>query len=190
MRLATTRGTNALLERRGARLVHFTTAGFEDSSPSRPAAPGSVRAEHPASEPLPDETVGLPGRLAADGSVIESLDLDATAARVADLRTRGFECASIALLHAQRDPRHEELVEALLRDAGFAHVARSSALSPFQGLLRRSQTAATDAYLGPCVADYLRAVQDGLGETGATLHCMTSAGGSSRPGTAGPWTAC
>jgi len=178
MRLATTRGTNALLERRGARLVHFTTAGFEDllaiGDQRRPDL-FALNIRRP--EPLPDETVGLPGRLAADGSVIESLDLDATAARVADLRTRGFECASIALLHAQRDPRHEELVEALLREAGFAHVARSSALSPFQGLLRRSQTAATDAYLGPCVADYLRAVQDGLGETGATLHCMTSAGG-------------
>jgi 5-oxoprolinase (ATP-hydrolysing) len=178
MRLATTRGTNALLEGRGARLVHLTTAGFEDllaiGDQRRPDL-FALNIQRP--EPLPDEIVGLSGRLAADGSVVEPLDLEAATASVADLRNRGFDCASIALLHAQRDPRHEELVEALLRDAGFAHVARSSALSPFQGLLRRSQTAATDAYLGPCVADYLRAVEDGLGGTGATLHVMTSAGG-------------
>ena len=104
--------------------------------------------------------VGVSERLAADGTVVEPIDRGAAVAgRLAELRERGFDCASVTLLHAQRNPRHEELVEALLREAGFAYVARSSALSPFQGLLRRSQTAATDAYLGPCIADYLRAVR-------------------------------
>ena len=178
MRLATTRGTNALLERRGARTVHLTTAGFEDllaiGDQRRPDL-FALRIE--PTDPLPEEVVGLPERLAADGAVVQALDLDAAAAAIGDLRGRGFCCASVALLHAQRDPRHEELVAALLRDAGFDYVARSSALSPFQGLLRRSQTAAADAYLGPPVADYLRAVQDGLGRAGASLHVMTSAGG-------------
>jgi 5-oxoprolinase (ATP-hydrolysing) len=178
MRLATTRGTNALLERRGARLVHFTTAGFEDllaiGDQRRPDL-FALRIERPS--PLPEEIVGLPGRLAADGLVVEPLDLAAVAATAAELRRRGFDCASISLLHAQRNPLHEELVERVLRDAGFGYVARSSGLSPFQGLLRRSQTAVTDAFLGPCVADYLRAVHNGLGAGGATLHVMTSAGG-------------
>jgi 5-oxoprolinase (ATP-hydrolysing) len=178
MRLATTRSTNALLERRGARIAHLTTAGFEDllaiGDQRRPNL-FALHIERPA--PLPETIVGLSERLAADGSVIEDLDLDAAAARIAGLRAQGYECASVALLHAQRNPRHEELVEAFLREAGFAYVARSSALSPFQGLLRRSQTAAADAYLGPCVADYLQAVQEGLGGPGARLHVMTSAGG-------------
>jgi N-methylhydantoinase A/oxoprolinase/acetone carboxylase beta subunit len=51
------------------------------------------------------------------------------------------------------------------------------ALSPFQGLLRRSQTSATDAYLGPVISGYLQAVQDELGDKGASLLVMTSAGG-------------
>jgi 5-oxoprolinase (ATP-hydrolysing) len=178
MRLATTRGTNALLERRGARIAHLTTAGFEDllaiGDQRRPDL-FALHIERPA--PLPETIVGLSERLAADGSVVEALNLDKVAAKIAGLRCQGFECASVALLHAQRNPRHEEHVEALLREAGFAYVARSSALSPFQGLLRRSQTAAADAYLGPCIADYLQAVQDGLGGPGARLHVMTSAGG-------------
>ncbi len=178
MRLGTTRGTNALLERRGARTVHLTTAGFEDllaiGDQRRPDL-FALRIERP--EPLPELIVGVRGRLAADGSVIETPDRDAVARIIADLRVQGFDCASIALLHGQRDPRHEELIEALLREAGFAYVARSSALSPFQGLLRRSQTAVTDAYLGPVIAGYLRAVQRGLGGESASLHVMTSAGG-------------
>jgi 5-oxoprolinase (ATP-hydrolysing) len=178
MRLATTRGTNALLERRGVRIAHLTTAGFEDllaiGDQRRPDL-FALHIERPA--PLPETIVGLSERLAADGSVVEALDLDEVAAKIADLRGQGFECASVALLHAQRNPCHEEHVQELLREAGFAYVARSSALSPFQGLLRRSQTAAADAYLGPCVADYLQAVRDGLGGPGARLHVMTSTGG-------------
>jgi len=178
MRLATTRGTNALLERRGARAAHFTTAGFEDllaiSDQRRPHL-FTLRVERPA--PLPEEIVGVPGRLAADGSVLEPLDVDAVAPRVAALRARGYTCASIALLHGHRNPEHEELLERLLLDAGFTFVARSSALCPVQGLLRRSQTVATDAYLGPVIAEYLGAVRRGLGTGRATLHVMTSAGG-------------
>jgi 5-oxoprolinase (ATP-hydrolysing) len=178
MRLATTTGTNALLERRGARTVHLTTAGFEDllaiGDQRRPEL-FALHIQRP--EPLPEEIVGVRERLAADGSVIEVLDRAAMESIIAELRGRGFDCASIALLHGQRDSRHEELLETLLRDAGFAHVARSSVLSPFQGLLRRSQTSTTDAYLGPIISDYLRAVRDGLGVGDAALHVMTSAGG-------------
>jgi 5-oxoprolinase (ATP-hydrolysing) len=178
MRLATTRGTNALLERRGARIAHLTTAGFEDLlAIGDHRRPDLVVLHLARPAPLPETIVVLSERLAADGSVVEALDLDEVAAKIADLRGQGFECASVALLHAQRNPCHEEHVQELLREAGFAYVARSSALSPFQGLLRRSQTAAADAYLGPCVADYLQAVRDGLGGPGARLHVMTSAGG-------------
>jgi 5-oxoprolinase (ATP-hydrolysing) len=178
MRLGTTTGTNALLERRGARTVHLTTAGFEDllaiGDQRRPEL-FALHIERP--DPLPEEIVGIRERLAADGSEVEALESDAVRSTVAELRRRGFDCASIALLHGQRDSRHEEILEALLRDAGFEHVARSSALSPFQGLLRRSHTSATDAYLGPVISDYLRAVRRGLGGDDASLHVMTSAGG-------------
>ena len=116
MRLATTRGTNALLERRGARTVHFITAGFEDllaiGDQRRPDL-FALHIERPA--PLPEEIVGVHGRLAADGLVIEGLDRDTVAAKIAALRTQGFDCASIALLHGHRNTSHEELLERLLR---------------------------------------------------------------------------
>jgi len=177
MRLATTRGTNALLERAGARAAHFITAGFEDllaiGDQRRPDL-FALAIEKP--EPLPDTIVGVRERLAADGSVIEPLDREALAPVIADLRERGVACASIALLHGHRNPVHEESLEEMLAEAGFEYVARSSALSPFQGLLRRSVTCAVDAYLGPVIADYLRAVERGLGG-GSQLYVMTSAGG-------------
>jgi len=134
MRLATTRGTNALLERRGARLVHLTTAGFEDllaiGDQRRPDL-FALRIERPA--PLPEAIVGLSERLAADGSGGRASRRCRRCCHGRRAAPPRFDCASITLLHAQRNPRHEELVEALLRAAGFGYVARSSALSPFQG---------------------------------------------------------
>ena len=178
MRLATTRGTNALLERRGARTAHFITTGFEDllviGGQQRPDL-FALHIERPA--PLPEIVVGVRGRLAADGTVIEDFDRRAAANEIDRLLDSGIRCGSIALLHGHRNPEHEVELEEMLLDAGFQYVARSSKLSPFQGLLRRSQTVAADAYLGPVISDYLRAVERGLGSGKTSLHVMTSAGG-------------
>jgi 5-oxoprolinase (ATP-hydrolysing) len=184
MRLATTRGTNALLERRGARTVHFTTEGFEDllriGDQHRPDL-FALHIERPA--PLPEEIVGVRERLACDGRVLVALDREAVQHRIHEARARGFRCASVTLLHSHRNPAHELELEEMLLAAGFEDVARSSALSPFQGLLRRSQTSAADAYLGPVISDYLEAVDRGLGPLRRSLHVMTSAGGLVTPET-------
>jgi len=177
MRLATTRGTNALLERRGAPVAHFITAGFEDLLEIGGQQRPDLFALHiEKAEPLPELVVGVRERLAADGSVIEPLDRENLVATITAVRERGISCASITLLHGHRNPVHEEMLEEMLVEAGFEYVARSSSLSPFQGLLRRSVTCTVDAYLGPVVSDYLRAVERDLGD-GSGLHIMTSAGG-------------
>ena len=178
MRLATTRGTNALLERRGARMAHFITAGFEDLLDIGGQQRPDLFALHiEKAKSLPELVVGVAERLAADGSVIEPLDRETLAAKITELRDRGIACASITLLHGHRNPVHEKQLEEMLVDAGFEYVARSSTLSPFQGLLRRSETCTVDAYLGPVISEYLRAVEEGLGADTSDLHVMTSAGG-------------
>jgi len=178
LRLATTRGTNALLERRGSRMVHFITAGFEDllriGGQQRP----DLFALHiEKAEPLPELVIGVQERLAADGAVIESLDRQTLALKIAELREKGIACASITLLHGHRNPVHEIQLEEMLVAAGFEYIARSSVLSPFQGLLRRSETCTVDAYLGPVISEYLHGVKKGLGGDTSDLHVMTSAGG-------------
>ncbi|MCG6948411.1 MAG: hydantoinase B/oxoprolinase family protein, partial [Acidobacteria bacterium] len=178
MRLATTRGTNALLERAGARVAHFITAGFEDllkiGDQRRPDL-FALHIEKPS--PLPEIVIGVHERLAADGSVIEEMDRASLTPIVANLLEQGISCASITLLHGHRNPVHEQELEQILAEAGFGYVARSSALSPFQGLLRRSETCTVDAYLGPVISDYLLAVGNGLGGRESRLQVMTSAGG-------------
>jgi 5-oxoprolinase (ATP-hydrolysing) len=179
MRLATTRGTNALLERKGARTVLFITRGFADllriGTQQRPDL-FALRIEKPA--PLYDAVVEVPERLAADGSVLLSLDdaaLDSLSTEAARLLAEGFEAAAVAFLHSYRNPAHEQAVGALLRRAGFRHVALSASLAPLIKILPRAETAVVDAYLSKPIAGYLERVATAL--PAGALHVMTSAGG-------------
>jgi 5-oxoprolinase (ATP-hydrolysing) len=176
MRLGTTLGTNALLERRGARIALFITRGFADllriGDQQRPDL-FALAVRKP--EPLHAAVVEVPERLAANGSVILPLDLDAVEERAAALRDDGFESAAVALMHAYRNPAHELAIEDLLLRLGFRHVSRSSELAPAIKIVARAETAVVNAYLAPRLAEYLAHVREPL-ESGR-VQVMTSAGG-------------
>jgi 5-oxoprolinase (ATP-hydrolysing) len=176
MRLATTLGTNALLQRAGAPTALFITEGFGDllliGTQQRPDL-FSLEARKPA--PLYDEVIEVPERLAADGSVLKKLDTDAVGKMAADLVERGITVAAVALLHSYRDHRHEIDLKKMLLGAGFKHVSCSSELAPLIKLLPRAETAVVDAYLSPLIRNYLERVGSRLPERG--LLVMTSAGG-------------
>ncbi|HEX2191227.1 MAG TPA: hydantoinase/oxoprolinase family protein, partial [Longimicrobiaceae bacterium] len=180
MRLATTRGTNALLERRGAPTALFITRGFGDlleiGTQQRPEL-FALRVRKPP--PLYARVVEVPERRAADGRVLVPLDAAALAPAAEALLHEGVRVAAVALMHAFRDPAHEHAVRDLLLGAGFEAVSCSSDLAPFIRILPRAETAVVDAYLGPVLSGYLGGVRGALG--GGRLHVMTSAGGLARP---------
>jgi 5-oxoprolinase (ATP-hydrolysing) len=179
MRLATTRGTNALLERKGAPTALFITRGFRDLLRiGTQQRPDLFALEIVKPEPLYREVVEVPERLAADGSVLVPLDLEALGAEVARLLAEGIESAAVALLHSYRNPAHERALGAFLRERGFPSVSLSSHLAPLIKILPRAETAVVDAYLSPILDRYFSRVAGAVG-TGprCSLHGMTSAGG-------------
>ena len=176
MRLATTRGTNALLERGGVAVGLFITWGFGDlmtiGDQQRPDL-FALRIDRPA--PLHDAVVEVHERLAADGAVVTSLDLAHAERAARGLLDRGVRSAAVALLHGYRNPDHERALARMLRAIGFEHVSCSSDLSPLIKIVPRCQTAVVNAYLAPLIEGYLRDIEQGL--SGGGLHVMTSAGG-------------
>ena len=179
MRLATTRGTNALLERQGAPVAFFVTRGFGDllriGTQQRDDL-FALAVRRP--EPLYAHVVEVAERLGADGSVIEPLRLDELRPDIERVRDAGVRVAAVALLNAYRNPRHEELLRDVLHESGFEHVSVSSTLAPRIQVLPRAETAVVDAYLTPVIRGHLDRVGEGLPH--GTLHAMTSAGGLSR----------
>ncbi len=159
MRLATTRGTNALLERKGAATALFITRGFADL----PRIGTQQRTDLfvldiVKPEPLYREVVEVPERLAADGSVLIPLDIDAMGETARRLLAADFESAAVALMHSYRNPRHEEELGTLLRETGFRYVSLSSDLAPLIKLLPRAETGVVDPYLSPILNRYLQGV--------------------------------
>lgn len=176
LRLATTRGTNALLERTGAPTLLCVTRGFGDllhiGTQQRPHL---FRLRIDKAPPLVAHVVEVDERLAADASVLRSPDLGSLRRAAEELVAQGVRTAAVALLHSYLDPRHEELVSATLRAAGFTHVSCSAALAPTIGILSRAETAAVDATLAPIIGSYLKRVAEAV--PGGSVHVMTSAGG-------------
>ncbi|MFQ5528012.1 MAG: hydantoinase/oxoprolinase family protein [Thermoanaerobaculia bacterium] len=176
LRLATTRGTNALLERKGSEVALFVTRGFEDLLLiGNQQRPDLFALDIRRAEPLWTEVVGVDERLDAGGGVVRPLDEDSVRVRARELAGAGLRSAAVAFVHAYRDSDHEDRCAGLLSEAGFRHVSRSSGLSRRIKLVERARTAVVDAYLAETLDGYLDEVSEQLGPR--TLHVMTSAGG-------------
>ena len=166
----TTVATNALLERRGARVALVTNAGFTDvieiARQDRPSL-YDPWADRP--EPLVDRSdrLGVGGRLGPDGSEIDPLD-PASLPSVPD----GVGSVAICLLHSDLDDRHERIAADHYRVLGL-DVSASVDVSPEFREYERTVTTVANAFLRPTCRTYLR----GIAEAADEVLVMTSAGG-------------
>ena len=175
LRLATTRGTNALLEEKGAPTAFFVTQGFGDLLEIRDQRrPDLFALNHQKPRPLYDAVIEVPERLDESGNILESLRIEPDfRQQIQELKDRGIKVAAIALMHSYVNPDHERKLAEVLRKAGFSHVSLSSELAPLIKLLPRAETAVVDAYLTPVMGEFLDRVSGVTND----LLVMTSAGG-------------
>jgi N-methylhydantoinase A len=171
----TTVATNALLERRGARIAYVGNAGFEHLLHLRRQTRAHLYrlcAEHP--EPLVplERCHGVSGRLGPEGE-LEPLELGS----LPDIGDA--EAVAVCLLFAFRDPAHERAVAGELerRHPG-VHVVASHEIAPEFREYERASTTAADAYLAPIATRYLRALAGAAAEAGLPEPVvMLSSGG-------------
>ncbi|MCP9850188.1 hydantoinase B/oxoprolinase family protein [Cyanobium sp. Morenito 9A2] len=182
VRLGTTVATNALLERSGAPTLLLVSHGFADAlligDQHRPEL-FALRIVKP--DQLHGRVLEVGGRLAADGSELEPLRLDADLeAELRRARADGYHSLAVALLHGARHPRHERALGEWLRQLWFEAVALSHEVSPLTKLVPRAQTAVLEAYVDPPLRAYLGQLQAELGSD-CGLRVMQSSGGLIAP---------
>ena len=176
VRLATTRGTNALLERRGRPPCLFVTRGFEDLLEiADQQRPDLFALQIDRRQPLHARVVGVAARHDAGGNVVEALSPRELRPAIDEALEAGIRNAAVSLLHGYLDGDMERELGDYLRRRGFEHVSMGSELAPLIGYLARTETAVVDSYLAPVLEEYFRGVEKGLEPK--TLHLMTSAGG-------------
>jgi N-methylhydantoinase A len=168
--------TNALLERKGARVALVTNRDFEDVIEiGRQNRPQLYALEGHRLPPLVDREhrFGIAGRLGPDGGEIDPLD----PAELKDLatRVRGAQAIAVMLLHSYADPAHENRVVEALAPVGVP-VSMSSALLPEYREYERVSTTVVNAYVAPSVSGYLERLAR---ESGAHIvRVMGSNGGA------------
>jgi N-methylhydantoinase A len=170
----TTIATNALLERRGARTAFVTNEGFEHLLHLRRQTRAHLYrpcAEHPPPLVPLERCVGVRGRTGPHDE-LEPLDLGSLPEVDAD-------AIAVCLLFSFRDSRPErELAEEIRRRHPHAHVVASHEVAPEFREYERASTTVADAYLGPVLARYLRALEAASGSAGLpTPLVMRSSGG-------------
>jgi len=176
IRLGTTRGTNALLENKGADTLLITTSGFRDiltiGNQQRPDIFAMAINRDPS---LASAVVEAIERIGKNGEVNRNIETKTLEKSILNFKKQGIDSVAISLLNATKNPFHEQKVTEICRKAGFTYISVSSGLSGMIKLLERTETTVVNAYLSPIIHEYL---SDIIGQVGAdNLRVMTSAGG-------------
>ena len=151
VRLGTTVATNALLEHQQAPLLLLTNAGLADQLRIGDQHRSDLFALDPPSRPfLAQQVLEVAGRLDASGAEVEPLQLDSDLRQsLSGQQRRGIDVAVVALLHAHRNPVHEQACAELLRQLGFGTVICSHTVSAKPRLVSRGQTALVEGAVAP-----------------------------------------
>lgn len=179
LRLGSTKGTNALLERKGARTALLITEGFKDllyfGNQQRPQL---FQLDIPAPPVLPQTIIEVEERIDAEGEVLRPLKLKEIDRLLDELSAREIEAVAVSCMHAYKNPAHEALLRQHLSRAGYKYVSLSHRLSPSIKFLPRTQTAVVNAYLTPIIKQYLDNITQHLpDQKDQSVLIMTSAGG-------------
>lgn len=178
----TTVGTNALLQRRGAKLALVTTSGFEDVlAIGRQARPALYDFNAVRPTPLvPDELrFGVRERVASSGEVLEELSEDALRLLVKKIKRARVGSVAVSLLFSFAHPRHERRIMDALSVLKVP-LSVSHQILPEYREFERTSTVAINAYLQPLMSKYLNRLK----AEAPALRVMQSSGGSISAGAA------
>jgi len=177
MRLGSTKGTNALLERKGAKVTFLVTKGFKDLLKiGTQQRPHLFQLDIPEPKVLYQKVIEVEERISAEGKVVQTLSKKEIERIIFLCKKSKTDSIAIALLHSYRNPKHETALRKTLKKEGINFISCSEALSPAIHILPRAKTSLVNAYLAPIIYQYLEKIKSKL-PTSASLKIMTSAGG-------------
>ena len=176
VRLGSTKGTNALLERKGADVAFITTGGFADileiGTQARPSLFSLKITKHKL---LYKKVIEIKERIDAKGRVIIALNKENTHEKLENLFEKGIRSIAICFVNSIWNPQHEEAVAQIAKQIGFENISISTELTPTIKILNRGDTTVVDAYLSPIIRNYVGNLKDKISK--GSLKLMTSAGG-------------
>jgi N-methylhydantoinase A len=177
----TTLATNALIERRGARVAFVTTEGFRDVIEMRTESrfdQYDLNLQLPTPLVPREDRFPVAGRIGAQGQELAPLDEAALTTLAARIALGGFGAIAVGFIHAYMNPAHERRAREILAATGLP-ISLSSEVSPQMREFERFNTVCANAYVRPQMADYLGRLQTRLKDkgTGCPVFMIHSGGG-------------
>ena len=181
VKMGTTVGTNALLERNGENVALLVTKGFKDvlriAYQNRP----DIFALNIVLPELLYQTVlEIDERISAQGEVLQAINEQEVTQALQQIYDSGIRALAIVLLHAWTYQEHELQLQNIAKAIGFTQISVSHQASPLMKMVSRGDTTVVDAYLSPLLKRYVRQVSEGLQNnenSDCRLLFMQSSGG-------------
>ena len=184
----TTVCTNALLERKGAKLGFISTKGFRDILEiGRQVEPDQFDFTIDRAEPLAPRYLRkeLDERIAIDGTVVKSLSEDECRSVARELIAEGVNAVGVCFLFSFTNNSHEIMAKAIIEEefklAGVqGFVCISSGIAAEFREFERASTVAVAAYLAPVLQGYIKKLEHDITKVvqpTTKLYIMESAGG-------------
>ena len=176
VKMGTTVATNALLERKGERVVLLITKGFKDALRIGYQNRPDIFARHIIlSTMLYESVIEVDERYDAQGNELKSVNRQQVRQDLQAVYDTGVHSCAIVLMHGYRYPQHELQVAEIAGEIGFQQISISHRVSPLIKLVGRGDTTVVDAYLTPILRRYVDRLASQLPNT--QLMFMKSDGG-------------
>ena len=176
VKMGTTVATNALLERKGDRLVLLITKGFKDALRiGYQNRPDIFARKIVLPTMLYELVIEVDERYDAKGQELIAIDTEKVKRDLQTAYDRGIKGCAIVLMHSYRYPKHELQIAQIAQKLGFTQISISHQVSPLIKLVSRGDTTVVDAYLTPILRRYIDRVASELPDV--QLMFMKSDGG-------------
>ena len=177
----TTLATNALIERRGAKVAFLTTEGFRDVIEMRTESrfdQYDLNLRLPTPLVPREDRFPIGGRIGAQGQELAPLDEAALRALIPVLKAGGYGAVAVGFIHAYLNPAHESRAREIIAECGLP-ISLSAEVSPQMREYERFNTVCANSYVRPQMASYLDRLQERLKAQGATcpVFMIHSGGG-------------
>lgn len=159
IKMGTTVGTNALLERKGERSALVITKGFKDALRiGYQNRPDIFALEIELPEVLYEQVVEVEQRHSARGEELVTPDEEKIRRDLEAVYAKGIRSLAVVLMHSYRYPEHELVIERIAKDIGFQNISLSHNVSPLIKIVGRGETTMVDTYLSPVLQRYVNRI--------------------------------
>ncbi|MEH2096485.1 hydantoinase/oxoprolinase family protein [Nostoc sp.] len=176
IKMGTTVATNALLERKGDRVVLLITKGFKDALRiGYQNRPNIFARQIILPTMLYEQVIEINERYDAHGNELIPVDIQQAKKELQAFLKIGIRSCAIVFMHSVRYPNHEQQISQIAQEIGFTQISVSHQVSPLMKLVSRGDTTVVDAYLTPILRRYVNQIASQL--PGVKLMFMKSDGG-------------